>query len=207
MNGISKSDSVATFESVEAEHVITPTERSKLAGFKAVMMFVALAADSVFEGLALGVQLGERGVWNLVLAILGHEVVIAFMLGLEIRKHYSLRSSFWLGFAYAVADPIGILIGIVISATTGESGSFELVSGILQALCCGVFIYVTFLEILAREFAHSASLVKTFAVFAGFALMAFLTFILPHEHHHGDCAGHSSTPTPDVVYGWGLIHS
>jgi len=185
------SPSTATIISVDEqeveEHVISDTERQSLAGFKAVMMFMALAADSVFEGLALGVQLTETGVWNLVLAILGHEVVIAFMLGLEIRKHYQVGASFWLGFCYALADPIGILVGITISATTGESGSFELVSGVLQAVCCGVFIYVTFLEILAREFAHSSSLIKTVAVFAGFGLMALLTLILPHEHGH-DCS-------------------
>ena len=154
-------------------------QKKKMGAMKAVVMFVALSSDCIFEGLSLGLQSTESGVWNLVIAILSHEVVIAFMLGLELLKHYTPKQVFWLGFFYAMTNPIGISTGTAIHATMGGDDVFEVVSGILQALCGGVFIYVTFIEILSREFVGSSSIIKTAAVFIGFAVMALLKLV-PH---------------------------
>ena len=60
----------------------------KMSAMKAVILFVALSFDSVFAGLELGLQSDEIGTWNMVIAILSHEVVFSFMLVLELLKHY-----------------------------------------------------------------------------------------------------------------------
>ena len=186
--GLPQSPSQVSFANSETELVDT---KKKMGAMKAVVMFVALSSDCIFEGLSLGLQSTEAGVWNLVIAILSHEVVIAFMLGLELLKHYTPKQVFWLGFFYAMTNPIGISTGTAIHATMGGDDVFEVVSGILQALCGGVFIYVTFIEILSREFVGSSSIIKTSAVFIGFAVMALLKLV-PHgsieelEDHRND---------------------
>ena len=173
--GLPESASQVSLATSETELV----QKKKMGAMKAVVMFVALSSDCIFEGLSLGLQSTEAGVWNLVIAILSHEVVIAFMLGLELLKHYTPKQVFWLGFFYAMTNPIGISTGTAIHATMGGDEVFEVVSGILQALCGGVFIYVTFIEILSREFVGSSSIIKTSAVFIGFAVMALLKLV-PH---------------------------
>ena len=173
--GLPESTSEVSLATSETELV----QKKKMGAMKAVVMFVALSSDCIFEGLSLGLQSTESGVWNLVIAILSHEVVIAFMLGLELLKHYTPKQVFWLGFFYAMTNPIGISTGTAIHATMGGDEVFEVVSGILQALCGGVFIYVTFIEILSREFVGSSSIIKTSAVFIGFAVMALLKLV-PH---------------------------
>ena len=174
--GLPQNASQVSLANSEAELV---DSKKKMGAMKAVVMFVALSSDCIFEGLSLGLQSSEAGVWNLVIAILSHEVVIAFMLGLELLKHYTPKQVFWLGFFYAMTNPIGISTGTAIHATMGGDDVFEVVSGILQALCGGVFIYVTFIEILSREFVGSSSIIKTSAVFIGFAVMALLKLV-PH---------------------------
>ena len=189
--------SIATIDSC-ADLVEEEENRGeKMGAMKAVVLFVALSSDCVFEGLSLGLQSSEAGVWNLVIAILSHEVVISFMLGLELLKHYRPRQVFWLGFAYAMMNPVGIATGTAIHAFVGGDDVFEVVSGVLQALCGGVFIYVTFIEILAREFVGSNSVIKTGAVFAGFIMMALLALVPTGalEDGHGDLVDATTTAT------------
>jgi len=152
--------------------------KKKMGAMKAIVMFVALSADCIFEGLSLGLQSTEAGVWNMVIAILSHEVVIAFMLGLELLKHYTPKAVFWLGFFYAMTNPIGISTGTALHEILGgDDDIFEVVSGILQAMCGGVFIYVTFIEILAQEYVGKSCTTKTVAIFVGFAVMALLKLV------------------------------
>ena len=165
----------------EAEEEEEQKGATNMSAMKAVVLFVALSSDCVFEGLSLGLQSSEPGVWNLVIAILSHEVVIAFMLGLELLKHYRPKQVFWLGFAYAMMNPVGIAIGTTIHAFVGGDDVFEVLAGVLQALCGGVFLYVTFIEILAREFVGNNCIVRTTAVFAGFIMMALLALV-PTDH-------------------------
>ena len=173
--------SEASLATVESETGLLNEEEPNV--MKVLVMFVALSSDCIFEGLSLGLQSTVPGVWNFVIAILSHEVVIAFMLGVELLKHYKQKQVFYLGLFYALTNPIGVVIGIGIHATMDGDDVFEVVSGVLQALCGGVFIYVTFLELLAREFAGSTSLVKSAAVLSGFLLMALLKLV-----PHGDIA-------------------
>ena len=167
----------------------------KLGALKIAVMFGALSSDCIFEGLSVGLQRTETGVWNLVIAILSHEVVIAFMLGLELLKHYSAKVTLWLGFLYALTAPIGIAIGTAIHVTLNRDGLFEMVTGILQGLCGGVFIYITFIEILSREFVGTNNNgIKTLAVFFGFAVMAALKLV-PHGSFDESVGENNDTTT------------
>jgi len=177
--GMKNVPSEASIKTTDSEAELTPDDgKKKMGAMKAIVMFVALSADCIFEGLSLGLQKTEAGVWNMVIAILSHEVVIAFMLGMELLKHYSPKAVFWLGFFYAMTNPIGISTGTALHEILGgDDDIFEVASGILQAMCGGVFIYVTFIEILAQEYVGKSCTTKTVAVFVGFAVMALLKLV------------------------------
>ena len=70
-------------------------------------------------------------------------------------------------------------IGIY-EANTGDDG-FDLTQGILLSLSAGVFLYCTFMSILARQLRHGEHPAKFLSVFVGFVFMAGMAAI-PHDH-------------------------
>ena len=88
-------------------------------------------------------------VWKMVMAIMSHEFVIAFGLGIELVKHNSTMKTLMLAVIYGLTCPIGVTIGILISETgNDESATVDLMSAILICISGGVFLYVTFFQIL-----------------------------------------------------------
>jgi len=189
-------DTVLSTSASEA-NLVEPCDQS-MGPMKAIVMFVALSADALFAGLSCGLQKTDAGVWNMVIAIVAHELVISFMLGLELVKNYKPKTAFWLDFAYAAGNPLGILLGLAIYEGMGDDPFFESLSGILQALCGGVFIYVTFMEILPHEYIGTNCPYRALAILCGFGFMALMKLI-PHagEHHaeHADMTTISNVVT------------
>lgn len=74
---------------------------------------------------------------------------------------------------FAIMTPLGMAIGIAISATSSESRGFNLTSGILQALSAGAILYVVVFEVLQRERSKEqvVGLVQLGFVILGFGMM------------------------------------
>ena len=172
-------DSAPSAKSNEADQVSEGGEED-MSAMKTVVLFVALSFDSVFAGLGLGLQKNEAGVWNMVLAILSHEIVFSFVLVLELLKHHSAKRAFWLGFTYATMAPLGIAAGTAIYVFVGGGDGFIILSGILHALCGGIFLYITFVGILSRELIGNGRTIKILAVVLGYLLLA-LVKLVPSE--------------------------
>ena len=80
------------------------------------MLLIALSFHSVFEGLAIGLQLDLGALVDLFVAVIAHKAVMAFSLGLNLAQ---ARLKF-LRFAisvmiFSVASPIGMVIGMALS--------------------------------------------------------------------------------------------
>ena len=74
---------------------------------------------------------------------------------------------------------IGIIAGTVLTES-GQSGpEFTLVTGILQGLACGVFLYVTFFEVLHKELAENQDMLKTLSVIVGYSVITLINLFLP----------------------------
>lgn len=85
----------------------------------------------------------------MVLAIMSHEFVIAFGLGMELVKHNTTSRTLVLGVIYGLTCPIGVAIGICISeAGSKDSEAVDITTAVLLCLAGGVFLYVTFFHIL-----------------------------------------------------------
>ncbi len=148
--------------------------------FRGLFAILALSFHEVFEGLAVGLEHNVHNVWYLFAAIATHKFVLSFCLGLEL---VSTRTKIPLVLLYictfAVVTPIGITVGILLSADSHASvPEGTLATVILQGIAAGTLLYVTFFEILQREKANAKSgILQLFAIILGFVFMITLQFL------------------------------
>ncbi|KAK2189376.1 hypothetical protein NP493_108g04029 [Ridgeia piscesae] len=135
---------------------------------------MALSLDSVFEGMAVGLKTTTPGVWSLMVAIVAHEIVISFGLGLQLVKHHPRRRVIIIGLVYALMTPLGGTMGAVVMESQGRSPAMDTANGLLQGITAGIFIYVTFFEILNDEFSHGVTSARLAMTVLGFVAMATL---------------------------------
>ncbi|KAF2360509.1 Zinc/iron permease [Trinorchestia longiramus] len=118
-----------------------------------LIFLVALGIHSLFEGAAIGLQTQMEKVLEFGVAVLVHELVMAFTFGLEVSRSKRLAPT-WQGLyvcLFTVSIPLGIAIGAGLLHTT-QSESREVVAAVLEAIATGIFLHVIFIEILAKEF-------------------------------------------------------
>lgn len=141
---------------------------------RSFILLFALSIHSVFEGMALGLQDEIKNTLYLLFAMVLHEGLAAFALGASLLKS-SVRFSIYVlyGIAFSSMIPIGTIIGIVIHSSKGVGA--DTVSAIMQALAAGIFIFVTFFEILNHEFDKAEDkLLKICCAMGGFVVLAVL---------------------------------
>ena len=119
-------------------------------------------------------------------AIAVHKTVIAFCLGFEMFKSYTTRvwrAVVWM-MMFTLAPPLGIVLGIVLTSNNIDETAKSLTSGVLQGVSTGVFLYVTFLEILCSYMGQGRTrdtkLVYFLSAACGFAIMAAVK-VLDHD--------------------------
>ena len=157
---------------------------------RSIVLIIALSLDCIFEGMALGLQTTTAGVWSMFVAIISHEFIMAFCLGLELVKYYSTKGVVVGALCYALTVPIGIAIGMLILETQDEvSTAVDITNGVLQCIAAGCFLYVAFFGILTEEIRKKSLMSKLVAVTIGFLLMAAMALIPEpeeeeEEHDH-----------------------
>ena len=117
------------------------------------------------------------------LGIAIHKAVIGLSLGIALvstQTHFLL--AFVLILIFVVSSPIGVAVGLSLNHFT-ESTETLITSAVLEALACGTFTYITFLELIGHEFANihpstqNHRLMLVLACLLGFGLLAGLTFL------------------------------
>lgn len=171
---------------------------------RSLVLLLALSLHHIFEGLSIGLKQTSASVWNLCLAIIAHEVVIAFSLGMQMVKTYKRTSKIVVAaLMCSIMVPLGMIIGMALTETgTEQTTAMLMLNGTLQALATGVFIYVTFFEILQGELGDGkADFVKLIFMLAGFAVLALLALIpedkgyeLSHLSAHENGTANCSCP-------------
>jgi len=146
---------------------------------RSLVLILALSLHRIFEGMSVGLQQTVANVVSLFGAVMCHEMVIGFSLGLQfVRSGFALRRLLITTIVCSSIMPLGVLIGIVMTEIESGSGNIDVANGLLQAIAMGTFIYVTFFEILQEEIdSEDTSLGKIVCIAAGFALMAMLNLI------------------------------
>jgi len=123
---------------------------SVTSAYEAYVFLVALSIHSIFEGLGLGAENTEAGLWSVIVAVVSHKTLEAFALGLSIfHAHFPKLRTAILLFGYSLATPLGIGIGMAYDSEDDTIN--ELVIGIMTSLASGSFFYISLIEILPTE--------------------------------------------------------
>ncbi|CAG0899011.1 unnamed protein product [Darwinula stevensoni] len=149
-------------------------------GLRAVILVLTLSLHSIFEGIAVGIQLKENDALGLFIAVILHKSIIAFSLGLSLAKtRLRFSAMLWAIALFSLMSPLGIGIGM--SVVGSESGTaLSISSYVLQGLACGSFLYVTFFEVLPEEFRERRhEFLKLSSLLAGFGVVSFLLMLDP----------------------------
>jgi len=158
-------------------HSISGVGQEELS-IRSVVLLLVLSLHSLFEGTAVGLQNTVMQFVGLSVGVTVHGCLVAFALGMSLASHHhSSRSTvIRFGLVYSVMVPGGIGIGMAIGTVRGFVG--RLVSGLLQALTAGTFIYVIFAEIFPNEIDRNRNrLLKVLIMFIGFVIISCLRFV------------------------------
>ena len=128
------------------------------------VLTIVISLHSIIAGYALG----GGGTFELILVIfaaeISHKFSAAFALGVSLVRSdvplARLRRILWL---FALMTPIGVVLGELVSARiSGDAAS--LVSGIINAVAAGTFLYVAIVDIIHEEFDSSKDLWPKFGL-------------------------------------------
>ncbi|XP_063056630.1 zinc transporter ZIP3-like [Engraulis encrasicolus] len=155
----------------------SPAELARAGPLRLASLVLALSAHSVFEGLALGLQEDGAKLGSLFVGVAIHEALAAVALGFSVAKAgLAMRDASKLGVTVSLMIPLGIVVGMGIQTSQSLAGS--VVSVVLQGLAAGTFLFITFLEILARELEDKHDrLLKVAFLILGYGILAGLVFI------------------------------
>ncbi|XP_038057061.1 zinc transporter ZIP1-like [Patiria miniata] len=156
----------------------------RLTTLRAVILLISLSLHSIFEGLAIGLQLTRKDVIDIFIAIALHKGIEAFTISISFAQTYASHTAKTVYcVAFALMSPLGVAIGIPIAMSTRNQqkavpGSSLMINAILQALATGTFMFVTFIEILPHELnSKKDGLLKFVSIVAGFAAISALNAI------------------------------
>ena len=92
-------------------------KKKKGCNVKPFLLMLALSVHSFFEGLACGVELNLTQVINICVAIVVHKCAAGTTLGVALVKTFPDDFTLvrWLVFTFAIATPLGVLIGMIIA--------------------------------------------------------------------------------------------
>lgn len=155
----------------DIDGTINDSEEEKISVFRATVLVIALSLHMIFEGLALGLQDKVPAIWTLLIVISVHKSIVAASVGLKLNDVMKRMTQISLClFIFSLVTPLGIVIGILINSLTATE---NMVSGVMECVATGSFLYVTFFEILQREFVHEHhNMIKVLLAFIGFGVSA-----------------------------------
>lgn len=150
---------------------------------RAIILMFALSFHRIFEGIGLGLQSSSGYLWNLFVAIMCHETVIGFSLGLQfVKNKWTPTRTAVTVFIVSLILPVGVICGTLMMELEGDNALMNVINGIIQCIATGTFIYVTFFEILGEEvLVHEMTKTKLLCAFIGFCSIAAIGFIPEEE--------------------------
>lgn len=170
-------------EDVEEEEERSAPDPSRHSLLRPMMLLAALSLHSVFEGFAIGLQSTVDGVVQIFAALTLHKCVVAFSIGLSnVQSNFAVRVVVPLNALFSLMSPIGIGVGVAIENLADETMTHA-VTGVLQGVACGTFLYVVFMEILPHEFMARRNrpdrLLKVLCLLVGLAVMVGILVLDP----------------------------
>ena len=123
----------------------------------------------------------------LFIALVFHQALEAIGLGsVLVKAGFPLGKSIFMVLSYAVTTPIGVAIGIAVSATyNGDDITTNAVQGVFDSVAAGLLLYISLVQLIAEDFTRVEEdrpkglgfrLVWYSALFVGAGCMAMLAY-------------------------------
>ncbi|KAK8732329.1 hypothetical protein OTU49_007026 [Cherax quadricarinatus] len=147
---------------------------------RSLLLLFALSLHSIFEGMAIGLQDSIDDVVSLFLVVIFHKAIIALSLGLNmVQSKLSIFQMLMANMFFCVTSPLGLGIGMAIMEMQA-SFTTTAISGTLQGIACGTFLYVTFFEVLPHEMNNGENrLLKLLFIIFGFSAVCGVLYLDP----------------------------
>ncbi|KHJ48748.1 metal cation transporter, ZIP family [Trichuris suis] len=147
---------------------------------RAVILVLTLSVHALFEGLAMGLINQYTTAFQIFAALCIHKSLVAFSLGLRLISFKDVSTCTVILFcsAFASVGSLGGFIGIVLSESL-RSKLAHFITGSLQGIACGTFLYIVTFEILPHELSSSTAHllpVKLIFFLAGLGTIAFVLY-------------------------------
>ncbi|CAF3410942.1 unnamed protein product [Rotaria sp. Silwood1] len=170
---------------IEHQQLIDSSETSnhhnKLA--RLITLVLALGIHYFFNGILIGGQTKDTTtLWILLAAICFHMSLLAFSITLRLLIDNENYIRVFCGMCiWSLMGPIGVFVSLLISS---DSSELNLINGILQCLSAGIFIYITFIDMIHDDLTQRKfyPFANTILIFGGFLIIALTSFW--HEHAH-----------------------
>ncbi|CAI5442203.1 unnamed protein product [Caenorhabditis angaria] len=114
-------------------------------------LLLGMSVHSFFEGVALGVQNDKHAFYQILIAVLFHEVLCCVSYGIQLAKHNASRNYAWISSIFLSATiPIGMVLATTIDGIENETWQ-RLGRYWLEGLAAGTFVHVALVELLPME--------------------------------------------------------
>ncbi|CAF3414555.1 unnamed protein product [Rotaria sp. Silwood1] len=147
------------------------------------LFFFVNTYDFVIDGILIGGQTKDTTtLWILLAAICFHMSLLAFSITLRLLIDNENYIRVFCGMCiWSLMGPIGVFVSLLISS---DSSGLNLINGILQCLSAGIFIYITFIDMIHNDLTQKKfyPFANTILIFGGFLIIVLTS--LRHEHAH-----------------------
>ncbi|OVA02749.1 Zinc/iron permease [Macleaya cordata] len=120
---------------------------------------IGIIFHSVIIGVTLGMSQNKCTIRPLVAALAFHQIFEGMGLGGCIAQAgFSIGTTVYMCFMFAVTTPMGIVLGMILFSVTGYDDSSPkalILEGILGSLSSGVLIYMALVDLIAADFFHN----------------------------------------------------
>uniref|UniRef100_A0A0N5BTE7 Zinc transporter ZIP3 n=1 Tax=Strongyloides papillosus TaxID=174720 RepID=A0A0N5BTE7_STREA len=169
-----------SLQSNEPDHHFDPDSHSSI---RAILLVFALSLHAVFEGLSLGMLMEVNVLLQVFGALFIHKTLIGFSLGIRlVQSRLKTVTIIMCCLVFAGMVLIGGFFGLAVIKILnhGSKATASMVSGTLQAVACGTFLYITCFEILPHELNQKGHRqYKMLCLYLGFMVIAFFMYLFP----------------------------
>ncbi|CAB3404272.1 unnamed protein product [Caenorhabditis bovis] len=114
-------------------------------------LLLGMSVHSFFEGVALGVQNDASAFYQIIFAIMFHEVLCCVSFGIQLAKHNASRVYAWTSSIFLSATiPLGMILATTIDGVGNEAWQ-KIGRYWLEGLAAGTFVHVSLVELLPME--------------------------------------------------------
>uniref|UniRef100_A0AC35UCY3 Fmp27_GFWDK domain-containing protein n=1 Tax=Rhabditophanes sp. KR3021 TaxID=114890 RepID=A0AC35UCY3_9BILA len=164
------------------DHHFDPDAHSTV---RAILLVFALSLHAVFEGLSLGMLIDVNVLFQVFGALFIHKTLIGFSLGIRlVQSKLKTVTIILCCIVFAGMVLIGGFfgLGIINILNHGSRATASMVSGTLQAVACGTFLYITCFEILPHELNQKGHRpLKMLCLTLGFIVVGTFIAIFPEK--------------------------